>query len=603
MAFSTHDIVPDSPTNNFATWNKSDEYASTLNLSEGNLRVYSDQATWWDAYTTISMSQSGKYYCEMHALSDAVQHCFGVCTTSAIDNLGTGNGGVTYHTNFSSGASYYYGGGGNRVSNVNGVQTVVSSGTLLSSSTNDIIGILLDLDNDTVKFYIDNSLVGTTSSIISGNYVFFYNYQMNQNQSGVVANFGQDPTFGGSKSPTTTYTDANGIGAFYYDPTAIDSEALALCTANLPEMTPDVDDDTPQDYFEAVTYTGNGTGQSITGIGFQPDLVWVKKRSASGNHFLVDSVSGANKELNSNNTAAQVNNTGGIQSLNPTSFTVGIDGGVNGSSETYVAWCWKAGGAPTADNSNTSGAMTANSVSLNGTLQSNYTPAGSPTVYPKRMSINTDAGFSIVKYTGTGSSADLPHGLNKAPEFILIKNIEVANSWAVYHVSLGPQKQFLLNSTNGSSSDINGFDATPTTNYVNLGSGASMDTNQTGTHIMYCWHSVEGYSKFGSYVGNGSADGPFIYTGFKPSFLIIKDTTSAGGWFILDNARNQYNPVNSYLLAQSSGTEDPNNSTVDYDFVSNGIKVRATSTNLNTNNNVYIFMAFAEMPFKYANAR
>jgi hypothetical protein len=587
MAFSTHDIVPDSPTNNFCTLNLLDE-AGGLLFSEGNLKISAN--TGWDgSRANFSYPLTGKWYWETFCAARSTGVTVGILSTSAVivGDLAASSNGYVYN---SGDGSKYNNGSASSYGNTWG--------------QNNIIGVLWDSDTATLTFYKDGISQGTAWSGLTGE----FSPAINVNGSdSMIANFGQDPSFGGASNLPTGAgdydTDAAGNstgGRFAYQPP---TDALALCTANLPDFTPTVTDDTPQDYFEAVTYTGNGTGQSITGIGFQPDLVWVKKRSASGNHFLVDSVSGANKELNSNNTAAQVNNTGGIQSLNPTSFTVGIDGGVNGSSETYVAWCWKAGGAPTADNSNTSGAMTANSVSLNGTLQSNYTPAGSPTVYPKRMSINTDAGFSIVKYTGTGSSADLPHGLNKAPEFILIKNIEVANSWAVYHVSLGPQKQFLLNSTNGSSSDINGFDATPTTNYVNLGSGASMDTNQTGTHIMYCWHSVEGYSKFGSYVGNGSADGPFIYTGFKPSFLIIKDTTSAGGWFILDNARNQYNPVNSYLLAQSSGTEDPNNSTVDYDFVSNGIKVRATSTNLNTNNNVYIFMAFAEMPFKYANAR
>jgi hypothetical protein len=385
-------------------------------------------------------------------------------------------------------------------------------------------------------------------------------------------------------------------------------------------MTPDVAGDTPQDYFKAVTYTGVATnsGNFTVPVGFQSDLIWIKRRNNGNSHNLFDSVRGFDKWLISDFNGAERNNTSNnsgnpkISTVNSSGFTVhdNLNAEVNESGGTYVAWCWKAGGAPTEDNTATSGAMNANgsaatssnsSVSLNGTLQSNYTPAGSPTIYPTRMSINTDAGFSIVKYQGaSASNSKLPHGLTQAPEMVIIKNLDNANGWVIgndyltnWGYSLG------LDLPNAEYTSAASFDSTaPTNSVITLGNSSGAN-NSSYNYIAYCFHSVEGYSKFGSYTGNGSADGPFVYCGFRPAFVICKGGNVSSYWVIHDSARNGYNGNNKDLYASLSQTEASSNM---IDILSGGFKIRVTTGEINGNGS-YIFMAFSEQPFKFSNAR
>ena len=329
----------------------------------------------------------------------------------------------------------------------------------------------------------------------------------------------------------------------------------------------------PTDYFNTKLYTGNGGTNNITGVGFQPDWVWLKYRGGAANHRLVDVVRGTQKRLMSNATNAESTETGLVTSFDSDGFTLNSsDVAFNGSSSTYVSWNWLADN--TSGSSNTDGDITST------------------------VSANTTSGFSIVSYTGNGStSGTVGHGLGVAPKMILIKNRDNANAWAVYHKSIGATNYLELNTTSAST-DLDIFnDTEPTSsvfsfgNYEDVGGGTGGNTKKI---IAYCFAEKKGFSKFGSYTGNGSTDGTFVYTGFKPAFVIVKVTSSANSWTIQDNKRNINNPVSNYLLADSSQAEGT--AGLDFDFVSNGFKVRTTSGASNDSGASYIYMAFAESP-------
>jgi len=622
MALTNH-IVPDSPTNNFCTLNPLDN-ASVL--SDGSL-VTTGNNTWRGTNSTFKLPSTGKWYFESSTSVISQRTVLGF-TTDSLSKTSTwqvtvGFVGLTVDQ-----------------SSVN-AQDNQSSYTNLWTKTTGSFGIQMvlqmcvDCATGNVWFGYNGNWYDSTGSA-TGNPSAGTNptatlttptdwcpaIQSYDTNNDLIINFGQDPTFAGNKSPTTTYPDANGIGAFYYQPP---TGALALCTANLPDFTPTVTGDTPQDYFKAVKYTGDGGTQSITGVGFQPDLVWVKNRTDATSHILSDVIRTAGKAISSESTAAEYNIPTDFQSFDADGFTVGYGGSniTNGSGKNYVAWCWKAGGAPTADNTATSGAMTANSVSLNGTLQSNYTPAGSPTIYPKRMSINTDAGFSIVKYNGNSGGGDVPHGLSQKPDMLIVRPLTAISSWIVWHKGLEELNfDFLyLDEPNSGGSLSNYWGSTGITNtkfglYAE-GTGAGINYTYAGTspypHIAYCWHSVEGYSKFGSYSGSYS-DLPYIYTGFKPAFVMIKcsssDISGYASWIIYDNARDPYNQMNKVLYANKSvGEGYRGNGTSTYsalylDFLSNGFKIRVSAGETNDSSEpTYIYAAFAEQPFKFSNAR
>ena len=393
-------------------------------------------------------------------------------------------------------------------------------------------------------------------------------------------NFGQDSSFAGVATAQGN-ADANGIGDFYYAPP---SGFLALCTANLPDPVATVDPaqgGSPQDYFNTVLWTGNGGTQSITGVGFQPDWVWIKDRSEADHHVLTDSIRGVTKSLFSNLTNAEVVSAQDLTSFGADGFTVGTNDRVNGSSDTHVAWNWKAGTAF----SNDASATGVGSIDSSG-------------------SVNTDVGFSIISYTGTGSAGTVAHGLGVAPEMYIVKRRDAdGHSWPVYTSTLGATKQLRLSGTNAeiTAAGITIWNNTEPTSSV-FSVGTNTDSNaSSGTYIAYCFASVDGYSKIGSYTANSNADGPFVYTGFRPAWLLIKKTDGSASWWLVDSTRNPFNVTNKYLLPDASTEESAGSDYTTADFVSNGFKIRNTSTAFNSGTHIY--MAFAEQPFKYANAR
>jgi hypothetical protein len=381
----------------------------------------------------------------------------------------------------------------------------------------------------------------------------------------MIANFGQDSSFASNKTAQGNQ-DSNDIGDFYYTPP---SGYLALCTKNLPDVAV-----TPSEHFNTVLYTGNATARSITGVGFQPDWVWAKDRGVSNSHRLFDSVRGVTKQIHSNLTDAETIDLTSLTSFNSDGFSLGSSNGVNYNTEPFVAWNWKANGS---GSSNTDGTITST------------------------VSANVDSGFSIVSYTGNGvDGATIGHGLSKAPEMVFVKSRTDAVGWFVYNHTIGNGKYLALNSNSASNTDADTWNNTsPSSSVITFG-GQYQTVGDGKNLIAYCFHSVDGYSKVGSYTGNGSTDGTFVYTGFGVRWILIKNASSSGEWMLFDNVRSTFNPIDKELYANTSDTE----ATVDRgDLVSNGIKIRNTSASLNTSGNTYIYIAFAETPFKYSNAR
>ena len=348
--------------------------------------------------------------------------------------------------------------------------------------------------------------------------------------------------------------------------------------------------DKPTDYFNTVTWSGDDTSpRNITGVGFQPDLVWGKVRSRIGNHWLIDSNRGTTgslyKVLNADDSVAeQTTNTGGTTSYGIVT-TIGTDGftvadgslgdlNVNNTGDTYVSWNWLAGGTAS---SNTDGSTTTS------------------------VSANTNSGFSIVSWTGTGSATTLGHGLNSKPEMIFIKNRDATQNWVVYNSYLSGTEghKALYLDLNYAETDQTGFfnDTAATSSVFTVGSNGN--TNNSGDDfIAYCFHSVKSYSKMGSYTGNGSTtDGTFVYTGHSVAWVMIKQSNEARDWVIYDNKRDAFNVKDNFIVPNSSNAEGSGNTSLQIDFLSNGFKLRGGNHALNKSGGSYIFMSFAESPF------
>jgi hypothetical protein len=539
-AGSTYDSMTDVPTltsataANFAVMNPISK-GTTTTLSNGNLNFANSSGSDGLALSTIGVS-SGKWYCEVTALgSDCM---LGITSNpfasgSYVGALSTGYGYYQTGAKFNNGSSSAYG---------------------ASYTTNDVIGIALDLDVGTLVFYKNNVSQGTAFSSLSGTF-FFATGNGSINSLGAF-NFGQRPF---------AYTPPTGF--------------VALNTFNLPEPTIGATASTQANkYMDATTYTGTGSSLSVTNAGgFQPDWVWVKSRSAATNNKLTDSVRGVTKGLISNTTGAETTDTQGLTAFNSGGFTVGTDTVYNNSSATYVAWQWRASNATAV--TNTAGSITST------------------------VSANTSAGFSIVKFEAQASgTATVGHGLGVAPKLIFIKPItDGSEGWQVYAQAIGATKFLVLNSLAAASTNSAIFANTnPTSTVFTMGTYFAGPSSYP--LIAYCFSEVAGYSSFGSYTGNGSTDGTFIYTGFKPRYIMIKRTDSTGQWVVVDTARSPSNVVADYLFANLDNAE-ASSSSYYLDILSNGWKIRGTISNLNASGGTYIYMAFAENPFKYSLAR
>jgi hypothetical protein len=541
-AGATYDSMTDVPTltsatqANYATLNPLARTTSPqATLSNANLTI-SSPGTTDVTYASIGVS-SGKFYWE-------------VTPTTATTNtmIGIGKDGGLYDWRTANGYAYW-GSNGNKYTN--------SAGTAYGASytTNDVIGVALDMDAGTLTFYKNNASQGTAFSGLSGTF-----FPMLSNAGGGASwagnvNFGQRPF---------TYTPPTGF--------------VALNSFNLPNSA--VDNGSTQ--FAATLWTGNGSNpRNITGLNFQPDFVWVKSRNAGVSHLLNDSVRGfgTTKTLASNLTSIEgaTGANGAVSAALSNGFTVAAgatdSANVNNNTVTYVGWSWKAGGTAV---TNTAGSITS------------------------QVSANPTAGFSIVTYTGTGANATVGHGLGVAPAMIIVKSRSVVVDWAVYHQSVGNTGALFLDLTNAVNTNVVFWNNTsPTTSIFNIGINVSVNQS-AATYVAYAFAEIPGFSKFGTYTGNGAADGPFVYTGFEPRYVCVKRSNSTGGWTILDSARDTYNVASQYLFAETSAAEG---SVALEDFLSNGFKLRSTSTSVNANTGTYIYFAFAENPFKNTLAR
>jgi hypothetical protein len=330
----------------------------------------------------------------------------------------------------------------------------------------------------------------------------------------------------------------------------------------------------PNLHFNPVLYFGNGGTQTVSGVGFEPGLAWIKSRGSGNNNCLVDSIRGAGNTLFSDDSASNSNLTSYFTAFTSDGYSFALGGGAFNAAYNYVAWNWKAGGAAVTNTS--------------GSIQS-------------QVSANPTAGFSIVTYTGTGGSGSVGHGLGAVPSVILIKARSSATNWRVYNANLGITKYLVLNSSAAEATAS--MWGSPTTTAFVIG-GTGYEVNESGvTYVAYCFAPVAGYSAFGSYTGNGSSDGPFVFTGFRPRFVMIKQSSSSNYWWLKDSARSPTNQANLRLSPSVSDAEADDSSFNGADFLSNGFKLRGTDTTTNQSSGTYIYMAFAEAPFKYASAR
>jgi len=522
----TYDSMIDTPTmyadggngrGNYSTMNPLASLSGRTSLSAGNLQPLGTSSGESGVdYGTIGVT-SGKWYWENTVL--AVSSASSYPNFGAVRVLYGPSNGKYAGDSFTGGAGIFTAG------------TIYKEGSLVTTATsyttNDIIGIALDLDNLTCAFYKNNTLLSTVTGLTAGTYWAAVGSYYN---SSTALNFGQRPF---------AYTPPTGF--------------KALNTQNLPDATIKKGNA----YFDATTYTGNGSTQTITNSGsMQPDLLWAKARSTATHGALVDSVRGVDKYLYSSLTIAEETQTTALSSFNSNGFSLaGSFGNVNANGTTYVGWQWKE---------------------------------------------SASAGFDIVTYTGTGANRTVAHSLGVAPSLIILKQRSAVDFWTVWHSSIANTEYLLLNSTNAKATAATYWNSTsPTSSVFSLGTDSR--PNGSGvTYVAYLFAEVAGYSKFGSYTGNGSTDGPFVFCGFRPRYIMIKRTDSTGDWSIIDTSRSTYNQTDNVLWANLSNADSAGQGT---DILSNGFKLRSTGLITNANGGTYIYAAFAENPFKNSLAR
>ena len=548
-----NDVMLDSPTNNFCTYNSLDN-GSTV-LSQGNLKFVNSSGN-SDTGCTMQIPFTGKWYWEIRATAVDAMY-YGITRTSYTGTDGSyGSDGRTilYNGTFWNGSS------------------AASYGS--SYSDGDIVNVAFDCDNSKLYFgkngtWFNSGNPATGSNpagSVTASEAWVPNMYGNSGTQNDI-NFGQNGTFNGLVKAQGN-ADGGGIGNFYY---SVPSGYKALCSKNLPSATIKK----PTEHFNTILYTGDDTDdRTLTGVGFQPDWVWIKTRDTTNYHQVFDSVRGISRDLHTNNNDAETvasdpNNS--LVAFTSDGFTVDDSAGysdLNSSSHNYVAWNWKAGGS---GSSNTDGAQT--------------------TI----VSANTTAGFSIVTFTGTGSATTFGHGLGAVPKAYIMKRRDSANYWWIGTTTIDGSHDF------GELDTAKAFGAsslTAPTSSVFYSDGSQ--NTSSATYVAYVFAEVSGFSKFGRYEGNGSSDGPFINTGFKPAWVMIHTTAGGTSWIMLDNKRDPHNAAGHYVLPDLANAE------ADFDridFLSNGFKLRQSYTGDNSNGVVYFYMAFAESPFKYANAR
>ena len=401
---------------------------------------------------------------------------------------------------------------------------------------NDVMGLAFDADAKALYFYKNGSLAGSFTGITPSDATHFFAFSAYDGKT-IKVNFGARP--------------------FAYTPP---SNYLPLVSTNLSD--PTIADGSTA--FEARAYTGVSGASSQTGYSFSPDFVWIKRRNTTNNHTLTDIVRGAGYILQTNNNNAEVDNTAYFTAFTSDGYSFGTDGGdTDASGGSYVAWAWDAG---TSTVSNTDGSITSS------------------------VRANASAGISVVGFTGNGSAATIGHGLNAAPELILLKNRQTSQLWYTYHKPLGANKYMYLSSTSGAQSDPGMWNnVEPTSSVFTVGSYAL-----SNNYIAYCFTSVNQYSAFGSYQGNGSNDGTFVFTGFRIAFLLMKDADNSNAWLIWDNGRQDYNAQGPYLQPQATTTEGDAGLV---DFLSNGFKWRTNNDAMNASGRTYIYAAFSDKAF------
>jgi len=570
---------------NFCTMNTL--VKGTENVSSGNCKL--DMTTNnRGALGNYEIPLTGKWYFECFAQMGAgVEGYVGISDIET--DLQSSRGGITDSNMYGFGFSQYSGSNFFSIKVTGG--TADTAGRIDEGTTNNaVLGIAINRDDDEIKLYTNNTLRFTLSiSATTLYYPFFGVGGTNNSSYFMYLNAGPDSTFGGNKTAGGN-ADENGFGDFFYSPP---TGFLALCSANLP-ISADIDpagdngaDENPTKQFNVVTWTGDGTTSRSISVGLQPDFIWFKSRSSAFSHRLYDTSRGINsnggKRLFSNSTGAEVDQTSGqdISAVGSDGFTTGASDDIytNDTNDggNHVAWCWRANGGVTS--SNTDGSITS-------TVQA-----------------NTKAGFSIITYTGNGSGgATFGHGLSAKPDFFIVKSRSggTGRNWAVYHSSQGATKYVELDS-NGPffTSSLRWNNTEPTNSLISLGTTASVNAN-TENFVCYAWHSVEGYSKFGSFEGNSNADGPFIYTGFRPRLVFCKAADASENWQVRDTARSPFNADSQVRLYWNSNAAEGAASTASpIDFLSNGFKVRGSNSEINTN--TIVFGAWGDVPFKYNN--
>ncbi len=575
--FLISDNVPDSPTNNFTLCSRSNGMTGVTNAGLRFQSFNDSSGAQVAVQSDRTIPNTGTWYWEIRWLGNSFTRYWGI--TRRLNNH-TGvywdnSGGVFYN---------YYNGTAHRQTGGSSTQVFSGGFTGYNDGVVRILGMTVDMDQMVAKFYQNNSFVCSVSipelpNDGKSDYVFSWVSSNGGSSSSLNDrfNFGQDSSFLGAV--TNQYkTDANGIGDFYYTPP---DNALALCSQNTPpNLTSTKSIVRPQKHFDTLFYVGNNGTRKVTGLEFKPDLVWIKNRSTTSDHLLTDSVRGLTNIRSNTNSAEQSNGSIHLQSFNHDGFTVaGTGSNSNSNSHDFIAWCWKAGGAAV---SNSDGTITS------------------------QVSANQEAGFSIVKWTGSGADASIGHGLGKKPHVLFVKNLSASDNWKIWFkgVTTDDSYSFQLdtNGANYSGSDKwynqpNGNDTTTTT------FGVSNDgaTNRSGqSFVAYCWAEIPGYSKFGVYQGNGqNGNNSFVDCGFEPACVIFKTHNATDDWGIFDNKRvdsDPPNPLKRFLYPNGNYAEWQGGTNDHMDFYSTGFKVQNPGGMIGASGRQYIYMAFASKP-------